>query len=99
MFYNSNPLMFKTSKLYFIPLLQVPNLQWNDVILELDHADFLVKDRQGLSLLFTALRLGLQGHGFHSDRFPVDLLYRHWKHADSQVNLINLQSLQVECVT
>lgn len=69
------------------------------MILELDHADFLVKDRQGLSLLFTALRLGLQGHGFHSDRFPVDLLYRHWKHADSQVNLIDLQSLQVECET
>lgn len=76
-------------------MVQVPNLQWNDVILELDHADFLVKDRQGLSLLFTALRLGLQGQGFHPDRFPVDLLYRHWKHADSQVQLFGLWYLNM----
>jgi len=65
----------------------VPSLQWNDVILELDISEFIVKDRQGLSLLFTTLRLGLQGQGWSPDRFPVDLLYRHWKHADSQLSL------------
>lgn len=65
----------------------VPNLSWSDVILELDNADLIVKDRQGLSILFTAIRLGLQSQGFRHDRFPVDLLYRHWKHADSQLSL------------
>ncbi|XP_026678412.1 LOW QUALITY PROTEIN: CCR4-NOT transcription complex subunit 1 [Diaphorina citri] len=33
-------------------------------------------------------RLGLQSQGFHPDRFPVDQIYRHWKHAESQVTLI-----------
>lgn len=65
-----------------------PNLSWQDVLRELDHAEFIIKDRAGLSLLFTALRLGLQSQGFHPDRFPVDLIYRHWKHAESQVTLI-----------
>ncbi|KAI5730570.1 hypothetical protein M8J76_015190 [Diaphorina citri] len=65
-----------------------PNLSWQDVLRELDHAEFIIKDRAGLSLLFTALRLGLQSQGFHPDRFPVDQIYRHWKHAESQVTLI-----------
>jgi CCR4-NOT transcription complex subunit 1 len=60
-------------------------LSWKDIILELDHTEFVVKDRQGLNLLFTALRLGLQNHGFHPEMFPVDLLYMHWKNADGQV--------------
>jgi hypothetical protein len=64
---------------------QVPALSWNDVILELDHTEFVVKDRQGVNLLFTALRLGLQNQGFHPEMFPVDFLYRHWKNADGQV--------------
>lgn len=68
-------------------VLQIPSLSWSDIILELDNADLIVKERQGLNLLFTAIRLGLQSQGFHHDRFPVDLLYRHWKHADSQVSI------------
>uniref|UniRef100_A0A8D9AYG7 CCR4-NOT transcription complex subunit 1 n=1 Tax=Cacopsylla melanoneura TaxID=428564 RepID=A0A8D9AYG7_9HEMI len=65
-----------------------PNLSWHDVLRELDHAEFIIKDRAGFSLLFTALRLGLQSQGFHPDQFPVELIYRHWKHAESQVTLI-----------
>jgi CCR4-NOT transcription complex subunit 1 len=60
-------------------------VSWNDIIIELDHTEFVVKDRQGLNLLFTALRLGLQNQGFHPEVFPVDFLYRHWKNADGQV--------------
>jgi CCR4-NOT transcription complex subunit 1 len=60
-------------------------LPWKDIVVELDHTEFVVKDRQGLNLLFTGLTLGLQSHGFHSEMFPVDLLYRHWKNADGQV--------------
>ncbi|XP_049786692.1 CCR4-NOT transcription complex subunit 1 isoform X4 [Schistocerca cancellata] len=66
----------------------VPNLQWNDVIMELDHSEFMVKERQGLNLLMTALRLGLQNQGYHPDVFPVDLIYRHWKNVDGQFSLI-----------
>jgi hypothetical protein len=78
------------SSCYIITLivlpLQVPSLLWKDVIMELDYAEFMVKDRQGLTLLFTALRLGLQNQGFHPEMFPVDCLYRHWKNADGQVS-------------
>jgi len=70
----------------FILSHQAPSLLWNDVIVELDYAEFMVKDRQGLTLLFTALRLGLQNQGYHPDMFPVDLLYRHWKNAEGQVS-------------
>ncbi|XP_069701670.1 CCR4-NOT transcription complex subunit 1 isoform X3 [Periplaneta americana] len=77
----------------------VPNLSWSDVVLELDHAEFVIKDRQGLNLLFTALRQGLQNQGFHPDIFPVDGLYRHWKNADGQFSLIQqiLKSPDVFC--
>ena len=64
---------------------QVPNLSWKDVIVELDHAEFIVKDRQGLNLLFTGLRLGLQNQVFHPEMFPVDIIYRHWKNGEGQV--------------
>lgn len=63
-------------------------LQWNDVVVELDHPEFIIKDRQSLSLLFSALRLGLQTNGFPPDIFPVDSLYRHWKNIDGQFSLI-----------
>ncbi|XP_021921568.1 CCR4-NOT transcription complex subunit 1 isoform X2 [Zootermopsis nevadensis] len=66
----------------------VPSLSWDDIIIELDHAEFVVKDRQGLNLLFIALRLGLQNQGFRPEIFPVDFLYRHWKNADGQFSLV-----------
>ncbi|KAJ9577751.1 hypothetical protein L9F63_005671, partial [Diploptera punctata] len=66
----------------------VPNLVWKDVIVELDHPEFVVKDRQGLNVLFTGLRLGLQNQVFHPEMFPVDCIYRHWKSAESQFSLI-----------
>lgn len=64
-----------------------PNLQWNNVIAELDHSNFVIKDRQGLILLFTALRLGLQNSGFHPENFPMDPLYRRWKNVEGQFTL------------
>ncbi|XP_063227280.1 CCR4-NOT transcription complex subunit 1 isoform X2 [Bacillus rossius redtenbacheri] len=68
----------------------VPGLAWSEVALELDHAEFLVKDRAGLSLLVTGLRLGLQGQGFRPELFPVDFLYRHWSNVDGQLSLVQL---------
>jgi CCR4-NOT transcription complex subunit 1 len=70
----------------FVLSIQAPSLLWNEVIVELDYAEFMVKDRQGLNLLFTALRLGLQSQGFHPEMFPVEILYRHWKNAEGQVS-------------
>nr|CAD7196956.1 unnamed protein product [Timema douglasi] len=67
---------------------QVPNLVWNDVVLELDHPEFILKDRSSLNLLMSALRLGFQGQGFHPEMFPVDLIYRHWKTVEGQFSLI-----------
>lgn len=65
-----------------------PNLPWNTVITELDHPDFILKDRHGLLLLITALRLGLQNLGFHPETFPIDHLYRRWKNIEGQFSLI-----------
>ena len=62
-------------------------LHWKEIIYELDHSEFLVKDRQGLSLLIKALKLGFQVQGFQGP-FPVDMFYRQWKYSDGQVSLL-----------
>ncbi|CAG0883626.1 unnamed protein product [Darwinula stevensoni] len=60
------------------------NLNWRDVVLQLDHPGFVVKDRHGLNLLIKALKLGLQNQSF-----PIELTYRHWKNVDGQLSLIH----------
>lgn len=64
------------------------NLQWSNVVNELDHVTFIIKDRQSLINLITALRLGLQSSGFHPETFPVDHLYRRWVNVEGQFNLV-----------
>ena len=61
-----------------------PTLHWKEIIYDLDHAGFAVKDRQGLILLVKALKTGLQVQGF-SGAFPVDMFYRQWKNTEGQV--------------
>lgn len=56
-----------------------------DLIKELDHEQFFVKDRQGLVLLFLALRLGLNSPGYYIENFPINMIYRRWKNSDAQV--------------
>ncbi|XP_011168409.1 CCR4-NOT transcription complex subunit 1 isoform X1 [Solenopsis invicta] len=63
-------------------------LSWNEVIIKLDHPEFIIKDRQGLNLLITGLKLGLQQQGYPPDMFPVELLYRHWENVEGQFSLI-----------
>ncbi|XP_013184897.1 CCR4-NOT transcription complex subunit 1 isoform X2 [Amyelois transitella] len=65
------------------------NLNWKEVILQLDHPEFIVPDRQGLSLLFTILRLGLQSAGYPANIFPVDYLCRRWTNLEGQMSLIS----------
>ena len=59
-------------------------LHWKEIIYELDHPGFLVKDRQGLIILIKALKLGFQIQGFQLP-FPVDMFYRQSKNSDGQV--------------
>ncbi|KAF2893609.1 hypothetical protein ILUMI_12564 [Ignelater luminosus] len=66
----------------------VPSLQWSNVMIELDHSEFIIKDRQGLIMLISALRMGLQNVGFHPETFPVDHLYRRWTNVEGQLSLI-----------
>ncbi|XP_061382387.1 CCR4-NOT transcription complex subunit 1 isoform X1 [Danaus plexippus] len=64
------------------------NLNWKEVILQLDHPEFIVPDRQGLSLLFTILRLGLQSAGYPANIFPVEYLCRRWANLEGQMSLL-----------
>ncbi|XP_050435609.1 CCR4-NOT transcription complex subunit 1 isoform X4 [Adelges cooleyi] len=76
-----------------------PSLSWLDVVKELDHADFIIKDRQGLVVLFSTVRLGLKGQGYHMENFPVEMIYRHWSHSEAQMSLVQhiLQNSDVFC--
>jgi len=56
-------------------------LNWKEIIYELDHPGFCVKDRAGLILLMKALKLGLQTQGLQG------LFYRHWKNTECQLSL------------
>lgn len=71
------------------------------MIVKLDHSDFLIKDRQGLNLLISALRLGLQHQGYPVDMFPVDNFYRRWDNVDGQFSLIQqiLKCPDIFCFT
>ena len=60
-------------------------MQWKEVLYHLDYPGFQLKDRTAFCLLTQALRQGLQLQGLRPHQFPVDVLYRVWKNADSQV--------------
>lgn len=64
----------------------VPNLNWKEVCLGLDHPEFAIKDRVGLNLLITIIRLGFQSSGM-GQNFPAECLYRHWTNAEAQLSL------------
>mgnify|MGYP007048722634 CR=1 FL=1 len=61
-------------------------LNWKEIIYELDHNGFCVKDRAGLVLLMKALKLGLATQGYQGS-FPIDLFYRHWRNTEGQLSL------------
>lgn len=68
-----------------------------ELIKELDHEQFFVKDRQGLVLLFLALRLGLNSPGYYIENFPINMIYRRWNHSDAQVTLYSVKMYTREC--
>lgn len=59
----------------------VPTVNWKDVVKELDHPGFMVRDRQALLLLITALRRALPTESY------IDLLYGRWNNAEGQVRI------------
>lgn len=66
-----------------------PNLDWKNVCIDLDHQDFLIKDRPALNLLLTIFHLGLQLQGnTQVTNFPAECLYRHWNNVEGQLSLI-----------
>ncbi|CAF5083669.1 unnamed protein product, partial [Rotaria sp. Silwood1] len=56
----------------------VPTVNWKDVVKEFDHPGFLVRDRQALILLVTALRRALSTEQY------IDLLYGRWNNVEGQ---------------
>lgn len=52
------------------------------MVKELDHPGFMVRDRQALVLLVTALRRALPTEQY------IDLLYGRWNNAEGQVRMI-----------
>lgn len=67
----------------------VPNLNWKDVCVALDHPEFLIKDRAGLSLLLSIVKMGVHAAGVgHS--FPVECVYQRWTNVEGQLSLITM---------
>lgn len=66
-----------------------PNIDWKTVCVDLDHPDFLIKDRTALNLLLTIFHLGLQlqGNG-QAMNCLAECLYRHWSNVEGQLSLI-----------
>ncbi|XP_038563054.1 CCR4-NOT transcription complex subunit 1 isoform X6 [Micropterus salmoides] len=71
-----------------------PNLNFKEVTYELDHAGFIIRDSKGLHIVVYGIQRGLG-----MEVFPVDLIYRPWKHAEGQLSFIqhSLMSPEVFC--
>ncbi|XP_053174643.1 CCR4-NOT transcription complex subunit 1 [Scomber japonicus] len=71
-----------------------PNLNFKEVTYELDHPGFIIRDHKGLHIVVYAIQRGLG-----MEVFPVDLIYRPWKHAEGQLSFIqhSLMSPEVFC--
>lgn len=65
------------------------NINWTDVCFAFDHREFLIKDRIGLNILITTVRLGMQSSGV-GQHFPVDCICSQWKNAEGQLSLISM---------
>lgn len=62
--------------------LQNPTLDFKVVTYELDHPGFQIRDSKGLHIVVFGIQRGLG-----LEVFPVNAIYRPWKHAEGQVCL------------
>ncbi|XP_028814690.1 CCR4-NOT transcription complex subunit 1 isoform X2 [Denticeps clupeoides] len=71
-----------------------PNLNFKEVTYELDHPGFMIRDSKGLQMVVYGIQRGLGMEGF-----PVDLIYRSWKHAEGQLSFIqhSLMNPEIFC--
>ncbi|KAG9271952.1 CCR4-NOT transcription complex subunit 1 isoform X3 [Astyanax mexicanus] len=71
-----------------------PNLNFKEVTYELDHPGLMIRDSKGLQMVVYGIQRGLG-----MEVFPVDLIYRPWKHAEGQLSFIqqSLMSPEVFC--
>ncbi|XP_024137335.1 CCR4-NOT transcription complex subunit 1 isoform X2 [Oryzias melastigma] len=60
-----------------------PTLNFKQVTYELDHPGFTIRDSKGLQIVVYGIQRGLG-----LEVFPVDLIYRPWKHAEGQLSFI-----------
>uniref|UniRef100_A0A3P9L5H4 CCR4-NOT transcription complex subunit 1 n=1 Tax=Oryzias latipes TaxID=8090 RepID=A0A3P9L5H4_ORYLA len=60
-----------------------PSLNFKQVTYELDHPGFTIRDSKGLQIVVYGIQRGLG-----LEVFPVDLIYRPWKHAEGQLSFI-----------
>uniref|UniRef100_A0A8D2LE11 CCR4-NOT transcription complex subunit 1 n=1 Tax=Varanus komodoensis TaxID=61221 RepID=A0A8D2LE11_VARKO len=60
-----------------------PTLNFKEVTYELDHPGFQIRDSKGLQIVVYGVQRGLG-----LEVFPVDLIYRPWKHAEGQLSFI-----------
>lgn len=67
----------------------VSNLNWKDVCVALDHAEFSIKDRAGLLLLLTIIKMGMQTNGL-GQSFPVECIYQRWSNCEGHLSLISM---------
>ena len=58
----------------------VPTLHWKQVILELDHPGFLVKNPDVIRLILLAF------HRATSEMFPIEAIYKPWNNPFGQVS-------------
>lgn len=62
--------------------MQNPSLDFKVVTYELDHPGFQIRDSKGLHIVVFGIQRGLG-----MEVFPVNAIYRPWKHAEGQVGL------------
>jgi CCR4-NOT transcription complex subunit 1 len=63
---------------------QAPHLNWQEVMVSLDHPGFVVKDVDGLRVILSVYRRAT------SDLFPVQILYRVWNNMEGQLSWIKI---------
>ncbi|XP_039209489.1 CCR4-NOT transcription complex subunit 1 isoform X5 [Crotalus tigris] len=68
-----------------------PTLNFKEVTYELDHPGFQIRDSKGLQIVIFGVQRGLG-----LEVFPVDLIYRPWKHAEGQLSFIQYSLINPE---
>ncbi|XP_058011019.1 CCR4-NOT transcription complex subunit 1 isoform X2 [Ahaetulla prasina] len=68
-----------------------PTLNFKEVTYELDHPGFQIRDSKGLQIVVFGVQRGLG-----LEVFPVDLIYRPWKHAEGQLSFIQYSLINPE---